>query len=153
MRPSLHARWLPICVTSFGPRGEAVADHAQFIELMHERLLAVDVFVVLQRREHHRRVVKVGRIDDHGVELIRRGWRRLRGNRLSVHALGNSFAILSSSPPVHVAEAGQLDHRVILQPLALHRADAADADLEDAQLAVLVGLRARRPRRARRCRR
>src|SRR5690606_29614744 len=40
---------------------------------------------------------------------------------------------------VNVAEASELDHGMSLEALALHAADVAGADLEDAQAAVLVG--------------
>lgn len=128
------------------PRGEPVADHPQFIELMNQRLLAVDVFVMLQRREHHRRVVKVGHVDDHRVELVRALRKRLTviRHRPRVRML---LCDLVQLAPVHIAETGELHHRVALQPLALHRSDAADANLENAQLAVLIDLRTSRPRK------
>ena len=112
---------------------------------MHERLLAVDVFVVLQRREHHRRVVKVGHVNDHRVELIRALRKCLAVVRHRPRA-GMLLRDLVQLAPVHIAEARELDHRVPLQSVALHLRNAADADVENAQLAVLVDLRAGVPR-------
>lgn len=146
----LHAAFLAGALIAhlgdeLGPGGEAVADEAQFVELLHEGLLAVEVFVMLQRGEHHRGVVSSRGIDDDGVELV--------------GALGEGFAVIAQRPGagvflgdlvelalLHVAEAGPLDHGVILQALALQGADAADADLEDAQFAVFIGLRTGRRR-------
>ena len=115
---------------------------------MHERLLGVDVFVVLQRMHHGRGVVEVGHVHDHGVEI---------GD-----LVGEGFAIIAHRPgvgmflldlvdlaAVHVAEAGPFDHRMAFQAAALEAADAADADLEDAQLAVLVDLGPRGQREGR----
>src|SRR5262245_26941564 len=51
------------------PRIQAVAYHAQFLELLHERLLGIDMFVVLERGENHGRMMEVRRIDDNGIEI------------------------------------------------------------------------------------
>jgi hypothetical protein len=108
---------------------------------MHEGFLAVDMFVMLQRGQHHRGVMKVGSVDDDGIELIGAFGESLAvirdrpGARIFLHDL-------VQFPALDVAEAGKLHHGMVLQAPALHAADAADTDLKDAQLAVLVDLRA-----------
>ena len=42
----------------------------QLIELMHQRLLPVDMFIVFEGGDHHRTMMEVGRFDDHGVEFV-----------------------------------------------------------------------------------
>jgi hypothetical protein len=127
-----------------GLRVQAVANHLQLGQLMHEGLLGVNVFVVLQRGEDHWRVVEVRHIDDDGIEIASFV---SEGFAVILHGPGVGLLLLNvvQLALVHVAEAGPLDLRMALQPAPLHPADAADADLKDAQLAVLVDLRARWP--------
>ena len=125
-----------------GPGGEGVAHHAQLVELMHERLLAEEMFLVLERGDHHRRVVEVGRVHNDGVEIT-----DLVGEALAVilhrPRLGELLLHLVQLAGIHVAEAGPLDLRVVLEAVALQPTDAADTNLINAQLAVRVCLRAR----------
>lgn len=122
-----------------GASAEAIADHAQFGELVDERFLAVDVFIMLHRREHGGGMVEVGDIDEHGIEV---------GD-----FVGEGFAIVAERPgvgellfdaigfaSVDVAEAGPFDLGMAFEPAALEAADAADTDLEDAEFAILIGL-------------
>jgi hypothetical protein len=55
--------------------------------------------------------------------------------------VGEGFLHLVELAGIHVAEAGPLDLRVVLEAVALEAANAADANLVDAEFAVGVGLR------------
>lgn len=125
---------------------QAFLDEAEFVELLDEGFLAVDVFVVLHRHEHHGRMMEIGGIDDDGVEIV--------------GAFGEGFAVIEFFPGagvfggdfvhrggVDIAEADKLAFVVAFECAALHAADGAldaGADLEDAEFAVLIGLRAGR---------
>jgi hypothetical protein len=108
---------------------------------MHERFLAVEVFLVLECGEHHRRVVEVGRVHDDGVEV---GDLFRETLAVILHGPGVRELLLHlvQLAGIHVAEAGPFDLWVVLEAVALEAADAADADLVDAELAVGVRLRA-----------
>jgi len=125
-----------------GPGGEGVADEAEFLELVDEGFLPVEVLLVLERRDHHRRVVVVRGVHDDGIEitdLVREAFAVIL-QRPRVRKLFFNFIQLAG---IHVAEAGPLDLRMIFQAVALQAADTADADLVNAKFAVRVGLRAR----------
>ena len=51
------------------PLGQYLADHTQLIKLMHQRLLAVDMFAGRQRPCHHR-CMMIWRIHDHRIKFI-----------------------------------------------------------------------------------
>ena len=99
------------------------------------------MFFVLERGDHHRRVVEVRRRDEHGVKVA--------------DAVVENLAVILRRPRlwefllhfvqlalVHVGEASPLDLRMALQGPAVRAAHAADADLIEAEFAVQVGLRA-----------
>ena len=135
-----------------GPHLEGVANHAQLVELLHQRLLAIDVFAVFERGEHHRRVVMIRHVHDHRVEIG-----QLVGERFAVilrgPCVGKFLADGLQFTAVHIAKARPFHVGMPLEAAALHAADAAvlgaHTDLKDAELAVLVGLgpRAERKRR------
>src|SRR5437899_2025828 len=52
------------------PRSKAITDHSELSELMHQRFLRVDMFVVLERRQYRGGVMKVGHVHDHGIEIV-----------------------------------------------------------------------------------
>ena len=121
-----------------GPRLERFADDAEFVELLHERLLSIDVFPVLQRGDHHGAVMEVGRVDDDSVKLID----PVREGLAIIGDLPGAFVALGDfgeSGLIDVAEPGELDHGMAFEALALEVPDPVDADLEDAQFAVFVG--------------
>ena len=127
-------------------RRQTVANHAELGQLLHQRFLGIDMFVMFQRREQHRRVVKIRRVDDHGIKTA-----CMVGEPLPVILQGPGVGMilldLVELPLVHVAEAGEFDHRMALESASLQAADAADTDLEDAQFAVSIDLGSRRPRK------
>ena len=62
---------------------ERLLDHDQFRELVDQRFLAIDMFVVGHRGEQDRRVRVVRHGDDHRIELV-----GVLGERLAVVAAG-----------------------------------------------------------------
>ena len=104
---------------------------------MHERLLAIHVFVVRHRRQHDRRVRVVWHRDDHGVELV-----PVLGKRLAVIGALESVRVLLGGGlegvGIHVAQTGNLRARMPGDIAAVPCAGGADdADREHAEFAIL----------------
>jgi len=122
----------------FGAGCNSFANEPEFIKLVNERLLTVDMLAVLQGCYHHGAVVMVRSVDDDGIELI-----YFVGESLAV--VGHSeiaVTVVIFDPLEHrlvgVAESRELDFGMSFQPFALHAADTSCSDLENAELAVLV---------------
>ena len=85
--------------------------------------------------------MEIGDVDDDRIEVA--GFVRERFAIIFCSpGVGMLFLDLVQLALVHIAEAGPLDHRMAFESVALHAADAAHADLKDAQLAILINLRA-----------
>ncbi len=115
------------------PRGDGFFHHHEFLQLMDEGLLAVDVFVVSQRGEHDRRVAVVRGGDDDGVELV-----AVFRKRLAVVGAGEGSGMLGcrfgEGVGIHVTEAGDFHRRMRGDLVAVLRADGPDdADAEHAE--------------------
>ena len=93
-------------------------------------------------------MVEVRYVHNHSIEIA-----SPVGESLSIIAAGPGVGIVLfdrvNLAAIHIAEASPFYHRMAFQSAALQAANAAHADLEDAQLAVLVDLRARVQREGR----
>jgi RNA polymerase sigma factor (sigma-70 family) len=120
-----------------GTRFQAFLDHSQFIQLMHQRFLAVDVFAMFHRGEHRRGMMEIRNVDNHGVELV--GF------------VGEGFAIIAQLEragmfrrdflqfiSIDIAETDKLRLLIAFQLLPLEAANPANANLENLEFAVLI---------------
>ena len=90
------------------PGSQGFADNSEFVELLNERFLSVEVFVVLECGHHHWGVVKVWCFHDDGIEIaqaVREGL-AIIFFAPCLRKLGSHFCEFAR---VNVREAGPLD--------------------------------------------
>ena len=134
-----------------GPPGEGFLHEAELVQLLDEGLLGVDMFAMFECGQDHESMLKVGRVDDHGVELF-----AVPGEGLAVvsfpEGMGKGFGILVQPFAIHIDEAREFDFRMGKQFPAIELSDPSGSDLHDPEITVPVGSGTQRDRGAGRCR-